>query len=101
MGVEYQLALPGNMAAWAEPDQRRYVGPPPEKLDSRGNVLFNNTLVIDGSVVGTWRRTVKKGEVHLEVTTFAPIPKTASRYVTEAADRYGAFLGLTPRLRIT
>jgi hypothetical protein len=75
--------------------------PPPSMLDSRGNVLFNNTLVIDGSVVGTWRRTVKKGEVHLEVTTFAPIPKTASRHVTEAADRYGAFLGLTPRLRIT
>ncbi|HLL55775.1 MAG TPA: winged helix DNA-binding domain-containing protein [Myxococcaceae bacterium] len=75
--------------------------PPPEKLDARGNVLFNNTLVLDGSVVGSWKRTLKKREVLIEVTAFARIPKAASRHVTEAAERYGAFLGLTPRLRIS
>jgi hypothetical protein len=32
MGMEYQVALPGNMAAWAKPDQMKYVGPPPEKV---------------------------------------------------------------------
>ena len=31
MGMEYQVALPGNMAAWAKPDQIKYVGPPPEE----------------------------------------------------------------------
>lgn len=31
MGMEYRVALPGDMVAWARPDQMRYVGPPPEK----------------------------------------------------------------------
>ena len=32
MGMEYQVALPGNMTGWAKPDQMKYVGPPPEKV---------------------------------------------------------------------
>ena len=32
-------------------------------LDSRGNFLFNHVLVIDGQVMGTWKRTVKTREV--------------------------------------
>jgi hypothetical protein len=32
MGMEYQVALPGDMAAWARPEQMKYVGPPPEKV---------------------------------------------------------------------
>ena len=31
MGMEYQVALPGNMAAWAKPEQMKFVGPAPEK----------------------------------------------------------------------
>jgi hypothetical protein len=31
MGMEYQVALPGNMAAWAKPEQMKYVGAPAEK----------------------------------------------------------------------
>ena len=35
LGMEYQVALPGNMTAWARTDQVRYVGPPPEKAVAR------------------------------------------------------------------
>jgi hypothetical protein len=31
MGMEYRVTLPGGMAAWAKPEQMRYVGPPLEK----------------------------------------------------------------------
>jgi hypothetical protein len=33
--MEYQVALPGNMAAWAKPEQMKFVGPAPEKAVAR------------------------------------------------------------------
>ena len=44
-----------------------------EKLDARGNVLFNHTIVVDGQIVGTWKRTFRKGAVVLAPTPFAPL----------------------------
>ena len=35
-----------------------------EKFDTPGNVL-NPTIVLDGLVVGTWKRTIKKDSIFL------------------------------------
>ncbi|HSB00330.1 MAG TPA: winged helix DNA-binding domain-containing protein [Anaerolineales bacterium] len=65
-----------------------------EKLDARGNVLFQNTVAIDGQIAGTWKRTLKKGEVIVEFSPFAPLKKSENQAVRAAAQQYGRFLEL-------
>ena len=66
-----------------------------EKLDSRGNFLFNHVIVINGQVIGTWKRIIKKGEVVIELTPFRVLTKTENSAIADAAERYGNFLGLS------
>jgi hypothetical protein len=65
-----------------------------KKLDSRGNILFNHTMVMDGQVVGNWKRTLKKDAVILTPNLFTPLNKAETRAFTLSANRYGAFLNL-------
>jgi hypothetical protein len=65
-----------------------------QKLDPRGNILFNYTIVIDGRVVGTWKRTLKKDAVIITPSFFTPLNKAVTHDFTAAANRYGTFLGL-------
>lgn len=62
-----------------------------EKFDSRGSVL-NNVLVLDGQVVGTWRRTLKKDAVIITPNPFIPLTTAETHAFAIAANRYGAFL---------
>jgi hypothetical protein len=52
------------------------------------------TVVIDGRPVGTWRRTIKKDRMTLQVSPFARFDRRQTQAVAEAADRYGGFLNL-------
>jgi Winged helix DNA-binding domain len=67
-------------------------------LDARGNVLFSHTIVVDGRVVGTWKRALKRAAVVLDTTLLAPLSPAATTAVAAAAARYGAFLGLPVEL---
>jgi hypothetical protein len=62
------------------------------KLDARGNVLFQHTIVLDGRVVGTWKRTLKKEAVILTPSLFTPLNEAETRALAASAERYGAFL---------
>ena len=64
------------------------------QVDARDNVLFNHTIMIDGRVVGTWKRTLKKNTVLIEVSPFTSLTKAETRAVAAAARQYGAFLDL-------
>lgn len=64
------------------------------QLDSRGNVLFNHTMVLDGRIVGTWKRALKKERVVFTSSPFAPLDAAAATAFTSAVERYSAFLGL-------
>jgi hypothetical protein len=66
-----------------------------EKLDSRGNILFQYTIVIDGQIVGTWKRTFKKNTVVIALEPFRPLSADEEQAVTEATRRYGEFLSLS------
>jgi hypothetical protein len=57
------------------------------------NVLFHHTVVVDGRVAGTWRRTIGPRRVALDAIGFAPFTATQRRLIEEAAGRYGQFLG--------
>jgi hypothetical protein len=74
--------------------------PPAEMLDARGNVLFNHTIVIDGRVRGTWKRTLKKGAVIIDALPFAPLDAVEARAIDDAAGHYGDFIGLPAEARI-
>ncbi len=65
-----------------------------KKLDPRGNVLFNHTIVMDGRVVGTWKRTLKKDAVIITPNLFAPLNEAETRAFVASANRYGTFLDL-------
>jgi hypothetical protein len=57
------------------------------------NMVFKPTLVVDGEVAGTWRRTQRPGLVTLEVAPFVPLGAGRWRDVERAATAYGRFLG--------
>lgn len=65
-----------------------------DKLDLRENVLFQHTIVLDGMVVGTWKRTLKKREVAVEPSFFTALPPLALEAFEQAAQDYAAYLGL-------
>ncbi|MDR3545474.1 MAG: winged helix DNA-binding domain-containing protein [Candidatus Limnocylindrales bacterium] len=63
-----------------------------------GNGMFRPTVVADGEVVGTWRRTLKAGEVVIEPQLWGPLPSELRDPLVEATGAYGAFLGRPARL---
>jgi hypothetical protein len=66
-----------------------------------GNGVFRATLVDDGRVVGTWKRTLKRDRVLIEPEIFGR-PTARLRAAADAAfDDYGRYLGLTPQVRWT
>ena len=71
-----------------------------KKLDSRGNVLFNHTIVLDGRVVGTWKRTLKKDTVIITASLFIPLNEAETRALAASANCYGAFLDRSVNVKI-
>ena len=67
-------------------------------LDSKqavpGNFVFSSAIVIDGRVVGSWKRTFKNNSVIITLSPFAPFKKAVKLAVYDAAHRYATFLGL-------
>jgi hypothetical protein len=58
-----------------------------------GNGVFHPIIVVDGQVVGTWRRTIKAKRVEISVSPFGELDQAAFE---RAAGRYAAFLELDP-----
>ena len=72
-----------------------------EKLDARGSVLAQYTIVLDGQVIGTWKRMLKPRQVLVEALAFKTLRKADKQAVAEAADRYGKFHSLPVELTWT
>ena len=67
------------------------------KYDKRAvssNGVFRPVIVIDGQVVGIWKRTLKKGAVSITPSPFNSLTDAENQALVGAANRYGAFLGL-------
>jgi len=52
------------------------------------------TMVLGGQIVGTWKRTIKKDAIVIEATPFISLSNAGIRLFTDAAERYGEFMGL-------
>jgi hypothetical protein len=70
------------------------------KLDARANVLFQHTIVLDGRVVGTWKRTMKKDAVILTPSLFTPLNEAETCALAASAKRYGAFLDMPVHVNV-
>ncbi len=60
--------------------------------------MFANTLVLDGRVVGTWRRRELTRTVDITATPFGTLSKRAQRELESALTSYGGFLGKQARI---
>jgi hypothetical protein len=79
--------------AYADRDPIREAGDVAH-FDSRGDTIFNNVVVVDGRVIGTWKRVAQKATVRVTAYLFRPATEDETAAITAAADRYGRFLGL-------
>jgi hypothetical protein len=58
-------------------------------------------VVIEGLTVGTWKRTLTRRAVGVEVTLFAALDAAQRAALELAAERFGRFLGLAAKLRVS
>ena len=66
-------------------------------LNSNG--IFSPSLIINGKVEGTWRRTIDKNEVLLQILPFKPLSQIKKRAISLAAKQYSNFLGAKLKLQ--
>jgi hypothetical protein len=69
-----------------------------DKLDARGSVLAQYSIMIDGQVAGTWKRNIKKDEVVIELAPFTALTHDQNQAIIMATEQYGNFLDLPVKL---
>jgi hypothetical protein len=57
------------------------------------NIVYNRMLIIDGQIAGTWKRSIEKNKIEVEVVPFAPLRKIKQEAVAKAIKRFQAFVG--------
>ncbi|HKP88114.1 MAG TPA: winged helix DNA-binding domain-containing protein [Blastocatellia bacterium] len=75
-------------------DRRAVLDPVYSKQMNTGNGVFSPLIVVDGQVVGTWKRTLKKDALVITPSPFEKLNKAETRAVAAAANRYGEFLNV-------
>jgi hypothetical protein len=63
-------------------------------MTARGDVVFDNAIVIDGQVVGLWRRTFRSKAVDVQCATYDPFSPPEHAAFIRALERFGDFWGL-------
>lgn len=60
---------------------------------------FFGFLVLDGQIIGNWRRTFSKGTVAIDIAPYRPLAPDERDAFQAAAQRFGAFLEMPVELR--
>lgn len=81
-------------------DRRAVLDPQYDKTVVSSNGMFRPIIVLDGQVVGIWKRAVKKGSVTITANPFTPLTERESQALLTAAEKFGAFLGLPVELEV-
>jgi hypothetical protein len=61
---------------------------------ARDNVPFAHMIVMNGRIIGTWKRTLAKSAVRVEAKFLHPPSASEQSALNVALERYGEFLGL-------
>lgn len=64
-----------------------------------GDALIAHVIVVDGQLVGGWKRTLETTRVVVQLNLLTRLRATEERAVASAADAYGRFLDLPVELR--
>jgi hypothetical protein len=56
--------------------------------------LIAHIVIINGQIVGGWKRSFKKNEVVVELNLFANLSKAEHQAITAEAQRFGKFIGM-------
>jgi hypothetical protein len=68
-----------------------------KRLNAGGGML-NPSVILDGRMIGTWRREIERCGVAIEIDLFDPPTQKQQEAVTRAAERFGVFLGVETRI---
>ena len=68
------------------------------RLDENNPAFIAHIIIIDGQIVGGWKRTLRKDSVLIEFNPITKLTRAEKRAIIEAANLYGKFLGLTVEL---
>jgi Winged helix DNA-binding domain len=81
-------------------DRADVLDPKYGKRVNAGGGMLQPAVVQDGRVIGTWRRTLARDGVSVDLDLFARPGPTLRRALALAARRYAAFLGLAAHITI-
>jgi hypothetical protein len=62
-----------------------------KEISDRG--VFRPIIVVDGQVVGIWRRTLQNEALRVEIQPFINLDPATKKRIVEVATRYGSFFG--------
>ena len=65
-----------------------------DKLSAFRESILTQVIVVNGEISGTWKRTLRKNEVKIELSPFTVLTKSQNQAVIRAAQQYGKFLQL-------
>lgn len=71
-----------------------------QKIVPGNNGMFMPTIVSNGRIVGTWKRTFKKDRVIIKPEPFNPLSQIEKSGLEMAAERYGRFMNLESSLTL-
>jgi hypothetical protein len=74
-------------------DRSAVLDPSYAKQPNDGPGILSPTIVVEGQVVGIWKRVFEKNSVVITPSYFTKLTKAQTRAVADAAEHYGKFLG--------
>lgn len=64
------------------------------KIVPGGNGIFLPMIIVDGQIVGTWKRTMKPKAIDVTIETFVTLSPAVHQKIHAELDRYSAFMEL-------
>jgi hypothetical protein len=64
------------------------------QMDARNNLIFNHMIILEGVIIGAWRREIKKDQMNLALHMFTTIRGAHQDALDEAIEAYGTFLNM-------
>ena len=66
---------------------------PPQAAERLTSGVLGPNVIVDGRVAGSWKRSLTKRGVEIDVSLLAPLDDAGERELAAASARYARFLG--------
>ncbi len=76
-------------------DRSALFGDSQNPVSNNSDISYNRMMVVNGRIVGSWKRTIKNKEVIIQTASFGKLDEAGQKAILEASLRYSAFLGKT------